>query len=75
LILYSFINSDSAVKFFRIIFKGSDSEQEEKRNKMVDFYYNKFNALETREFENVLKNLNDYPVEGQIAIKKIVTER
>ncbi len=75
LIVYSFTNSDSAIKFFRIIFKGSDSEQEEKRNKMIDFYYNKFNGLEGNDFENVLKNLTDYPTEGQIAIKKIIAER
>jgi len=74
LIIYMIINRKMVSLICRNIFIGSDEEQEEKRNKRISFYYEKFKRCEAGELNVILNNFGDYPAEAQIALNKIKDE-
>ncbi|MEN0054297.1 MAG: hypothetical protein AAGC65_11535 [Mucilaginibacter sp.] len=71
LIIYSFINK----RFIINIFKSSDKEKEDDYNKMMGFYYKKFKAINTEEFNSIFTDIKNYPLEAQAALNKIKNER
>jgi hypothetical protein len=75
LIIYCWINKKMTIQFVKRIFKGSDAEQKQNRDKMINFYYNKFKICDTKEFDQVFSNFSKYPIEAQIALRKIKTEK
>jgi hypothetical protein len=75
LVVYAAINKDMVISICRNIFIGSEEELEKKRNKMVVFYYEKFQKCETEELNEIFNNFNSYPIEAQIALNKIKKEK
>jgi hypothetical protein len=71
LIFYGFIDR----KFLTDIFYGSKEEQADKRNKLINFYYNKFINLTAEELDKIFKDFELYPVEAKIALKRIKEEK
>jgi hypothetical protein len=74
LMLYMIVNRKVIVDLFQKLLHGSDKEQEEKQDKNVAFYYDKFNNYSSNELNDIFKMFYDYPVEAQIALKKIDKE-
>lgn len=75
LVVYSVINRDMVIHIIKRVLRGSDKEQEDSRNKMISFYYEKFKIVDAEEFAEILKNFKKYPAEAQIALKQIKTEK
>jgi hypothetical protein len=75
LILYVIVHRNVIISLFRKLFYGSEKEQDEKRNKNIAFYYDKFSGCSSEELESILKMYEDYPAEAQIALKRIQQDR
>ena len=76
LVIIYFVGNSSILKqLYKKLFKPGDLEISDEYKKQVMFYYEKFNVLSIDEFEGIIKNLNDYPLEAQEAIKKIMDKR
>ena len=75
LIIYCWINKEMIIQLGKRALVGSDAEQKEKRDKMIIFYYDKFKICGTEEFDQIFNNFSKYPVEAQIALKQIKTEK
>jgi hypothetical protein len=74
-IMYSIIRRDIPGNIIRGIFKGSEKDQTDERNKMIGFYYKKFISCDSEELKQIFGNFNEYPVEAQIALNKIKVEK
>ncbi|WP_429263586.1 hypothetical protein [Mucilaginibacter sp. 3215] len=75
LIVYYFFNTDFVLYILRSLFVGSDKELADKKEKLVNFYYNKFREENNENFDSIFKNIETYPDEAQVALKKIKIER
>jgi hypothetical protein len=75
LIGYIVINREVVGGLFKSLFHGSAKEQDEKKNKEVTFYYDKFSKCSSDELNGALKVYSEYPEEAQIALKRIQQER
>ncbi len=75
LILFTAVNYSVMFELYYLLTKGSKKEQEDKANRDVEFYYKKFNECSADEFYESLKMCNDYPVEAQLALKRIKEEK
>jgi hypothetical protein len=73
LVVYSAINKDMVTQIVKKGLKGSEKEQEDRRNKMISFYYDKFNKCDEEEFEQIFRNIEEYPMEAQSALKQLST--
>ncbi|GAB3923460.1 hypothetical protein [Mucilaginibacter myungsuensis] len=71
LVVFLGMNLSVIIKFF----KGSDEDITDKSDKLTTFYYDKFNSSDERELIGLYKMYNDYPLEAQIALRKIHEER
>lgn len=74
LIVYLVMNK-RATSYIKILLRGSEKEQEEKRNKMINFYYEKFKVFGDQEFNELINNFDHYPVEAQVALNRIKAEK
>ena len=74
LVSYSLICRDMVVGMIRNFFSGSEQDQEEEKQKLIKFYYDKFIGLDTNQLAEIYKNYNEYPVEAQISLAKIKKE-
>jgi hypothetical protein len=75
LVAFYLINRKSINSKIAQTFKGSAEEQEAKRQKMVDFYTDKFKDLDKPEFEEIFNKIDSYPDEAQIALKQIRSQQ
>ena len=75
LLFFALVNRKEIMKLIRTILNGSEEEQLVKHNKMIDFYYDKFNTCADSELVAILANYKKYPEEAQMALKKIETEK
>lgn len=75
LIVYCFVNKKVINVIISELWNGSAKEQEDARQKNINFYLKKFEHCSADELECLLKKLNDYPVEAQIAIKKLTEQQ
>ncbi|TWJ03477.1 hypothetical protein JN11_01020 [Mucilaginibacter frigoritolerans] len=75
LIIYAFIDRKYLSYLFGNIFYGSKEEQENKKEKLINFYYDKFNNCTSEELSKILDDFELYPVEAQIALNKIKEEK
>jgi hypothetical protein len=75
LILFTMVNYSAMFNLYQLLTKGSETEQEDKANIEVEFYYKKFSECSAVEFKESFKMFNDYPVEAQIALKRIKKEK
>ncbi|GAB2988066.1 hypothetical protein GCM10027049_30560 [Mucilaginibacter puniceus] len=71
LISYSIINKD----IIKSIFSYTNAEAADNENKMIAFYYEKFMKTDDDTFDTALSNINEYPYEAQIALRKIKEEK
>jgi len=71
LVIYSGLNYD----IIRDFIYGSEKENFEKSKADIQFYYDKFNRYQAEELEAIYKMFNEYPIDAQIALKKIHKER
>jgi hypothetical protein len=75
LVIYSLINKEMIMSVSEKVFKGSKEEQETERNKLIDFYFEKFKKCEVEELKEIFNNFNNCPLEAQIALKKVREEK
>jgi hypothetical protein len=75
IIVYAFIDRKYLSLLFENIRYGSKDEQADRRNKLVNFYYEKFNSCTAEELNKTFDDFEQYPVEAQIALKKIKEEK
>jgi len=75
LIIYCCINKEMVIHLVKRTFAGSVGEQKERRDRMIRFYYDKFKICNTEEFDQIFSNFSKYPIEAQIALKQIKTEK
>jgi len=71
LIIYYFVNKTAINKVLRGVLRGSEKEQIDDHQKMVDFYLHKFGECTQAEFVQIFKNLNAYPEPAQEALKQL----
>ena len=75
LIVYYFVNRTPINRILSRTLIGTEEEQKQKRNKQIEFYFEKFSKCEPEEFEELLQRFDDYPVEAQVALKRITAMR
>jgi hypothetical protein len=75
LIIYYIINRRSVNRILFAFIYGDKKEIGNKHEKMVDFYFEKFKKCDTTELEQINKNFDEYPVEAQIALTKIIDKK
>ncbi|MEB0261683.1 MULTISPECIES: hypothetical protein [unclassified Mucilaginibacter] len=75
MVIYIIVNISAIKNAFRFFRHGSDAEQTEKYDKMIQFYYEKFKECPDNEFIEIKSRYEDYPSEAQEAIHKISLER
>lgn len=75
LILYLVVNRKVVFDLFFKLLYGSESEREERRNRDISFYYEKFHGCSAEEQNEAFKLYNDYPKEARIALDKINKEK
>jgi len=75
LVIYVMVNVGALIDLYQLVTKGSKKEQEDARNKNVTFYYEKFGGCSNIELADALKRYSDYPIEAQIALKRIKAEK
>jgi hypothetical protein len=75
LMLFFGFNYSAIINRFQLLIRGSEKEQNEELSKKMEFYYNKFNSCSNAELVDVFKMYNDYPVEAQLALKRIKEEK
>jgi len=75
LIAYLLINKKVIGKYYNQFFKANAKEIEEEREKKILFYYNQFVGDSDLSIQNVISKIDTYPIEAQIALKKIKEER
>jgi hypothetical protein len=75
LILYMVVNGKFIWDLYNLLAHGSDKEQKEKQDKNIAFYYEKFKNYSTTEMNDIFKVYKDYPIEAQIALKRIKKEK
>jgi len=74
-LIYLSINWKFIKPLYQRIFTPSDEEFMKEYNKKVYFYYNKFSVYDDAQFNTVVSDIKDYPVEAQEAINKIAAEK
>jgi len=75
LLVYSWITKSVIIGALRTLRFGSEQEQTSRFDKMVDFYYQKFKESTDIELIDIKSRYDQYPLEAQKAINKIVLER
>jgi hypothetical protein len=75
LIFYCIINWKGVKVAIKVLFHGSESEQKEKREKLLVFYYDKFKNCTEDELSRAFGMFKEYPLEAQEALNKIKSER
>ncbi len=75
LVVYCILRRDLVKHIISVVFNGSKEEQTQQENKMIAFYYDKFDSCNAEELTVILKNFGDYPLEAQKALNKIKVER
>ncbi|HVV54332.1 MAG TPA: hypothetical protein VHC47_03350, partial [Mucilaginibacter sp.] len=73
--LFILFNYGSVIDLYYLFAKGSNKEQEGKRDTDIDFYYRMFKACSDIEFNQFLKMYKDYPIEAQTALDRIKSEK
>ena len=63
------------IGLYQLLIRGSEKEQNEELSKKIEFYYNKFNGCSNSELVDIFKMYNEYPVEAQLALKRIKEEK
>lgn len=71
LIAYYLVNKKPIEHLLKNTIRGNGKERADQHQKMVDFYLDQFENITPAEFEKAFRNLNDYPVEAQMALKII----
>jgi len=74
-IIYLLINWKFIKPLYQRFFTPSDEEFMKEYNKKVYFYYNKFSVYDDAQFNTVVSDIKDYPVEAQEAINKIAAQK
>jgi len=75
LVFYFFINWKAVKVDVKLLARGSESEQKKEREKLLEFYSDKFKNCSEDELKSALKMFKDYPLEAQQALEKIKKER
>lgn len=75
LVCHIMFNYASMIDLYHLLVRGSEKEQREKREKVVDFYYNKFSTCSNIELEDIFKSYNEYPAEAQEALSRLKSEK
>ncbi|MEO6979217.1 MAG: hypothetical protein ABI113_12585 [Mucilaginibacter sp.] len=75
LVLYFLINRFSIRSHIKYLMHGSESEQKEKGEKLLVFYYEKFENFTNDELDSALGMFKDFPLEAQQALQRIKKER
>jgi hypothetical protein len=75
LIFYCVINWKGVKTAIKVLLRGSESEQKEKREKLLVFYYDKFKNCTEDELLVAFGMFKNYPLEAQEALNKIKSER
>ena len=75
LIIYCNVNRDLVTGFYRKFFKASEQELKEKEEREIEFYYKKFITRSIDELADINRDFKQYPLEAQIALKKIYKEK
>ncbi len=71
IIYFCIINRNSLLTSFF----GDEKERDDKRNKLMQFYYDKFKNCTLEELEKFFEMFDDYPQEAQLALRKIHREK
>jgi hypothetical protein len=74
-LIYSIINRGFFRSLIKDLLNGTAEEQALEAKKAVSFYFEKFKDYNEEEFNKVVGNLNEYPEEAQIAIKRIINNK
>lgn len=75
LMLFLAFNCQAMIDLYHLLIRGSEKEQKAELSKNIEFYYAKFNDCSNAELADILKMYDDYPVEAQVALKKIKDEK
>jgi hypothetical protein len=75
LLVYCYINRNIVARLVKTILKGSEQERLAKKNKLIDFYYNKFSDCDKTELDGLMVRFKDYPYEAQVALDRVRDER
>ena len=70
LIVYCFLKVDQ----IKLLLNGSPSEQLGEKEKLVNFYYDKFSQCHPDEYRAAIENIVKYPEEAQIALQRLESE-
>jgi|GEM_PF-4407199 len=71
IIIYMIVNR----RFIRRYYTPSNKEEVDQQSKMVGFYFDKFNSCSEEELKNALSLYDQYPLEAQLALRKVHDER
>lgn len=74
-IIYYVVNWKFVNLLYKRLFNLSDEEFVKDYNRKVSFYYEKFSKYTVDDFNVVISDFKEYPLEAQEAINKIATER
>lgn len=75
LIAYYFVNKASINRILSRVFIGTREEQEQERNRQVEFYFTKFSNCEQEELDEIFQRFDDYPTEAKVALNRIKAMR
>lgn len=75
IIFYCFVNWRGLKAGVKVLLRGSESEQSEKREKLLVFYYDKFKGFTEDELRTAFGMFKDYPLEARQALQQIKNER
>jgi hypothetical protein len=75
LILFTMANFSAIFDLYQVLTKGSDKEQKDALSKETEYYYNKFSGYSSAGLADIFEMYNDYPVEAQLALKRIKEEK
>jgi len=70
LIIYCFLKVDQ----IKLLLNGSHSEQLDEKEKLINFYYDKFAQCHPDEYKAAIENIEKYPEEAQIALQRLESE-
>lgn len=75
LVTYYVINRKGINRILSHLFKGSEKEQADKQQKLIDFYINQFENSTPAQLAHAFGNIKDYPPEAQTALNQILARQ
>jgi len=75
LVIYTIINIKRISSHFGMLFGRTIKDRDEELKSKVNFYYEKFSSYSSEDLVMLFKMYEEYPVEAQIALKKIHKEK